>query len=176
MIKQSKEKQTKVVASTRVEPWKMAGLAKLAKDNGRDVSEQLDFLITEALIAAGLVAEEEQRVHRLRESLIRQYLGMAVQIQESEGHRDDITAETARRVTQLTDWKTDYDTYLSLRDKNTINPTFGRRTNLRLGLMTGKVYDVPRPSIFSTSSYLLQPAEAEAVTGTAAGAEPHPQA
>jgi len=77
-----------------------------------------------------------------------------VAIVEAEGHRNDITAETGRRVMRDPDWKAGYASYLEVRDKATINPTLGRRVKLRLRLLTGKPNPVAPPSIFSSTSEL----------------------
>ncbi len=153
----SKEEESTETVSARMEKSTIAALARLARQNGREVSEQLEFLVIEALIEAGELSAEQAAIHRLRENLVRDFLRTAVGIVEAEGHRDDITAEAARRVLQDPAWKADYETYRKVRDKATINPTFGRRVKLRLDLVTGKVYAVAQPSIFSSSSYLQRP-------------------
>ena len=89
----------------------MVALAALAKENGREIGEQIELLVTEALIDAGLFSPEQAAFHRLRESLIRRFLDTAVAIVSAEGHRNDITAETSRRVLQVPLWKNDYETY-----------------------------------------------------------------
>ena len=150
-------KERTEIVSVRMAESKVAALAALAERNGRDVGEQLEFLVTEAVIAAGLISAEQAELHRLRESLIRRFLDAADLIVGTEGHRADITAETGRRIMQDPGWKADYDVYLTARDKATINPTLGRRVKLRWKLVTGKASPVPKPSIFSSASELHLP-------------------
>jgi hypothetical protein len=147
-------KEVTETVSARMGQSKIAALAKLAERNGRDIGEQIEFLVTEALIDAGLITADQAALHRLRESLIRRFLDTAVAIVEAEGHRNYITAETGRRVMRDPDWKAGYASYLEVRDKATINPTLGRRVKLRLRLLTGKPNPVAPPSIFSSTSEL----------------------
>ena len=162
----TKENEGTETVSARMGKSKVAALAKLAERNGRDIGEQIEFLVTEALIDAGLITPDQAAVHRLRESLVRRFLDTAVAIVEGEGHRDDITAETGRRVMDDPDWKADYASYLKAHEKATINPTLGRRVKLRFKLVTGKPNPVAPPSIFSTTSELHLAAPAPDTSAT----------
>ena len=144
----------------RLPASKAVAFRKLAAADGREPAEQLEYLAVEALIAAGLLPQKEVEVHRLREGLIRRFLGKAEEIY-GETPRTDITAEAARQIMQDAGWARDYEKYKELRDLRTIHPTFGRRVKLRLQLRTGKVYSVPQPNILGSSSYLL-PSENQA--------------
>jgi len=150
-------KEPTEIVSARLGKSKVAALAKLAEQNGREIGEQIEFLVTEAIIEGGFLSPEQAALHRLRESLVRRFLDAAVTIIAQEGHRNDITIETGRRIILVPKWKADYETYLKSRDKATINPTLGRRVKLRLGLITGKSKPVVGVSIFSTFSELLAP-------------------
>lgn len=126
------------VFSLHLPTCKAAAFEKLAATHGREPAEQLEFLVIEALIGAGLLPQDEVDVHRLRESLICRFLEKAEEVY-AETLQPDITAETARQLMCDTDWKRDYEKYKDLRDVNTIHPTFGRGVKLRLNLRTGKV-------------------------------------
>jgi hypothetical protein len=144
------------VLSGRMPSNKVAAFKTWAASQGREPAEQLEWIVTEALIAAGLLSPEEVALHRLRESLIRRFLDKATEIYKA-APRKDITAETARQLAQESSWAADYQQYTANRDRRTINPTFGRRVKLLLKLETGQVYTVPQPHIFASSSYLLAP-------------------
>jgi hypothetical protein len=159
----SDTKEPTEVLSMRLPASKATALRKLAAAEGREPAEQLEYLAVEALIAAGLLPQKEVEVHRLRESLIRQFVDRA-EVIYAETPRMDIIAEAARQIMHDADWARDYEKYKGLRDLRTIHPTFGRRVKLRLQLQTGKVYSVTQPNILGSSSYLL-PAEDGAPTG-----------
>jgi len=124
---------------------------RVAEKYGRDFSEQIAHYVMEGLIRDEALPEDEAVLHRQREALIQEFLEKGVAI-HATGHRDDIIAETARQMDKS--WNDEYTAYLKVRDRNTINPTLGRRLKLRLKLRTGKTYLVKQPHIFASSSYL----------------------
>lgn len=124
---------------------------KVAEAKGRDFSEQIAHYVMEGLIADEALPSDEAALHRQRENLIRDFLEKGVAIY-AKGHRDDIIAETARQMSR--EWRNEYSTYVKVRDRNTINPTLGRRLKVRLKLRTGRTYIVKQPHIFASSSYL----------------------
>ncbi|MCB4825505.1 hypothetical protein [Roseicella aerolata] len=149
------------VIGLRLETEIVEALRKLAEKNGRDPVEQIVFLITEAVADAGLLSPSRAEWHRLRESLILRFVYKAQKITEVEGWRTDIIAETARRMLEDTTWRADYERLIgadayarNVKLKDVINPALGRRTKLRLGAETGKVFAVRQPSIFTASSHL----------------------
>lgn len=141
----------KEIITVRLETAVRDALQKVAEANGREMSEQIAHYVAEGLIADGAMPPDEAELHRQREDLIRAFLEKGVEI-HGAGHRDDIIAETARQMSQ--DWHADYSKYVQKRDRNTINPTLGRRLKIRLKLRTGKTYSVRQPHIFTASSYL----------------------
>lgn len=150
------------VIGLRLEPEIAAALRKLAQNNGRDPVEQIVFLITEAVLP--LLPPSRAEWHRLRERVIQHFVDTAQAITGTEGWRSDIIAETGRRLAEDPAWRANYEKLIDddafakgVKVKDSINPTLGRRTKLRLSAETGKVFAVRQPSIFTSSSHLHQP-------------------
>ena len=161
------------VIGLRLEPEIAEALRKLAEDNGRDPFEQIVFLITEAVLP--FLPPSRADWHRLREQVIQRFVGLAQEITRTEGWRSDIIAETGGRLAKDPAWRADYEKLIgadafakSVKVKDSINPTIGRRTKLRLRAETGKVFAVRQPSIFTSSSHLHQPSPQESGVASAA--------
>ncbi|WP_157985986.1 hypothetical protein [Teichococcus vastitatis] len=149
------------VIGLRLEPEIDEAVRQLARKNGRDPAEQIVFLITEAVLP--LLPPSRANWHKLREQVIQRFVECAQEITDSEGWRSDIIAETGRRLAEEPSWRADYEKVIDaaafakgVRIKDNINPVLGRRTKLRLRAETGKVFAVPQPSIFTSSSHLHQ--------------------
>lgn len=134
------------------------GLGRLAEREGRDMTEQIEFLLTEALVAADLLPPDDVELHQLRESLLRRFVDTAERVYALEA-RADITSEAGRLVAEDPEFCRDHARFLELGSAKSLHPAFGRRIKARLGLETGGKYRVKQPNILGWSSYLLPPAQ-----------------
>jgi hypothetical protein len=149
----------------RFEPEIAKALAAYATKNGREPKEQVIWLVIEALDKAGLLPADLRAWLMLREQVVGRFGLKAVAIIRSEGWRNDIIAETARRLmAEDRAWAADYETLIGcapytkkVKLKERINPLLGRRVKLLLRAETGKAFSVGKEAIFTTASYLLPP-------------------
>ena len=133
---------------------------RLAHESGRDMAEQIVWLVIETLDREGHLSPDLREWLRLREHLVQQFGLRAVEITRTEGWRNDIISETANRLMQQEDrsWADDYKRWTAVHAKSRINPLLGRRVKLLLRANTGKPFSVRQPHIFNTSSHLHPPA------------------
>ncbi|MFC3124331.1 hypothetical protein ACFOD4_04595 [Pseudoroseomonas globiformis] len=97
--------------------------------------------------------------------MISRFGNKAVEIIRTEGWRNDIIAETARRLmAEDQAWGADYESLIGcapytkkVKIKERINPLLGRRVKALLGAVTGKPFAVKQPAIFTSASHLLPP-------------------
>ncbi len=128
------------------------------------------WLIIEALDKAGLLPTKLRDWLLLREGLLQRFGRKAVDIVRAEGWREKIIAETASRlVVEDAAWRGDYGKLIGadpfargIEMKSRINPMLGRRVKVLLGAETGTQFAVPQPSIFASSSRLIEPKRAAA--------------
>jgi hypothetical protein len=163
------DKKPESVMTLRLDAEIAEALQKLAAKEGRDASEQVVWVLIEALDKAGLLPADVRDWLRKREALVQRFGLKAVEIIRTEGWRTDIIAETARRLLgEDVDWTKSYESLIDagmfekrVKAKERINPMLGRRVKLLLRAETGKPFAVPQPAIFTTSSHLLPPQAAE---------------
>lgn len=156
------------IVTLRLDPEITAALQRRAAKAGRELGEQIQWMIIEAL-GHDLPAAHRKWL-REREDLVQRFSMKAVAIEKVEGFRDDIIAETARRLlTEEPAWGDLYEAWIGgdrfakrIKLKERINPMLGRRVKLLLGAATGKPFSVRQPSIFTTSSTLVRTKKAAA--------------
>ncbi len=151
------------IVTLRLDPEITAALQRAATKAGRELAEQIQWMLVDAL------GDDLPAAHRTwlrqREELVQQFALKAVAIVQAEGHRDDIIAEAGQRLLiEDPAWGDRYEAWIGggrfakgIKLKERINPMLGRRVKLLIGAATGKPFPVKQPSIFTTSSTLLPP-------------------
>lgn len=159
-------KKPEAVVTLRFDAEIIDAVQRRAQKRGHEFAEEVMWLVVEGL--GDELPSAFRDWLRRREEIVQRFGLKAVAIQalaiKAEGWRGDIIAETGRLLMEEKPWADGYQALLGadpfdkrVKMKARINPMLGRRAKLLLGAKTGKPFPVKQPSIFTTSSTLLQP-------------------